>query len=249
MCGCVRRASATTGCRRASRSCRSDRRESRRPLHNCTPSSLTSATSSVAPFNLAFFFFGDGGGVGGGSCERLGAAANAGGRRALGPEDCGARSRDRRAILALDPARPADRQSLVLERQVKALQERQSSIELLDEEQGESSENAMLVAGSRPRSRASRALLANMDGNVGRAVSVLDRMGALTSVLLRRNPWVRVGFGLYVLLIHLWVLFILVHLVNEREGAGIDGAGGGASSDSVDIAATLMTRSRGLGNG
>lgn len=46
---------------------------------------------------------------------------------------------------------------------------------------------------------------------VQRAVSVLDSLGNSLAVLLRRAPAIRVGFILYILLVHIWVFFIFYY--------------------------------------
>ena len=53
---------------------------------------------------------------------------------------------------------------------------------------------------------------------VAKAVGFMDSMGQQVSHLLRRYPGVRLGFGVYVLLIHLYVAFVFVHLMHEFGG-------------------------------
>lgn len=43
----------------------------------------------------------------------------------------------------------------------------------------------------------------------------MDSMGQQMSLLLRRYPQARVGFGVYVLVIHLWVAIVFYHLLHE----------------------------------
>ena len=91
------------------------------------------------------------------------------------------------------------------------------------------------------------------------AVSALDRLGAMTGQMLRRYAWVRVSFAAYVFVIHVWVIFILFHLIGEMEGAEQSSAAAGASAvgngvavvSNVAAAANSFVRSRShqLGNG
>ena len=64
---------------------------------------------------------------------------------------------------------------------------------------------------------------------VAHAVGFLDSMGVYISVTLRRNPAARLGFALYILLLHLWVLFVLYsfhhHVTNGHEGHNLEPPG------------------------
>ena len=46
-------------------------------------------------------------------------------------------------------------------------------------------------------------------------VNFLDSVGASTGVALRRNPLLRIGFAVYILLIHLWVLYVFYHFTHH----------------------------------
>ena len=83
---------------------------------------------------------------------------------------------------------------------------------------------------------------------VVQAVSALDWLGAMTGQMLRRHAWVRVSFAAYVFVIHVWVLFILFHLIGEMEGAAQPAT---TAVDGVADAANAFVRSRShqLGNG
>ena len=86
------------------------------------------------------------------------------------------------------------------------------------------------------------------------AVSALDRLGAMTGLLLRRHSYVRVAFALYVAVIHLWVLFILFHLIGEMEGSASTAApvalvGAQAGNARTLLPSLLRNPSDGLGNG
>ena len=69
--------------------------------------------------------------------------------------------------------------------------------------------------------------------------------------MLRRHAWVRVSFAAYVFVIHVWVLFILFHLIGEME------SGVASAVDDVVIASNaaaagnsfVRSRSHQLGNG
>ena len=88
-------------------------------------------------------------------------------------------------------------------------------------------------------------------------MSALDRLGAMTGQMLRRYAWVRVSFAAYVFVIHVWVLFILFHLIGEMEGAAQPSIVVGSAVDGVtDVAhvaaaanAFVRSRSHQLGNG
>ena len=94
--------------------------------------------------------------------------------------------------------------------------------------------------GGGARSRAGRGVV--------QAVSALDRLGALTGLLLRRHSSVRIAFALYVFVVHLWVLFILFHLIGEMDGTG---AGGRETGMPPIVHSSLVMPSlrRDLGNG
>ena len=89
------------------------------------------------------------------------------------------------------------------------------------------------------------------------AVSALDRLGAMTGQMLRRYAWVRVSFAAYVFVIHVWVLFILFHLIGEMEGAAVQPSPvvGSAVDGLTDVAhvaaaanAFVRSRNHQLGN-
>lgn len=44
---------------------------------------------------------------------------------------------------------------------------------------------------------------------VAQAMDILDTYTLLTGKLLRSHPWLRIGFVVYLLLLHLWVLVVL----------------------------------------
>ena len=50
---------------------------------------------------------------------------------------------------------------------------------------------------------------------VCQAVTFLDGMGVYVGRVLRRHPWIRLIFGVYVILLHLWILFVMNHFVHE----------------------------------
>ena len=60
-----------------------------------------------------------------------------------------------------------------------------------------------------------------------RAVTVLDSIGAQLGTVLRRRPLARLGFLAYVLMLHLWVVFILYHYHNH-DAPSIDNKPGEA---------------------
>eukprot|EP00471_Norrisiella_sphaerica_P013366 CAMPEP_0184493538 /NCGR_PEP_ID=MMETSP0113_2-20130426/26235_1 /TAXON_ID=91329 /ORGANISM="Norrisiella sphaerica, Strain BC52" /LENGTH=1020 /DNA_ID=CAMNT_0026878831 /DNA_START=127 /DNA_END=3189 /DNA_ORIENTATION=+ len=59
------------------------------------------------------------------------------------------------------------------------------------------------------------AISANTHPSVAKAMRFLDSFSSFISVMLRRNPAARLFFGLYVLMIHLWVLFVLFHFMGH----------------------------------
>jgi len=87
---------------------------------------------------------------------------------------------------------------------------------------GHSNDVAISIAGS------------GTPASVARAMRFLDSFSSFISVMLRRNPAARLFFGVYVLMIHLWVLFVLFHFMAHEDdynarviGAGPSGLGGG----------------------
>jgi hypothetical protein len=52
---------------------------------------------------------------------------------------------------------------------------------------------------------------------VQRAVGFLDSLGSALGAVLRRYPTIRLLFVVYVLLIHLWVVYVLNHFNNHSE--------------------------------
>ncbi len=71
-------------------------------------------------------------------------------------------------------------------------------------------------------SLAAASAAAAMGGRAGpavvKAMSILDSFSAFVSVTLRRNPAARLFFGIYVVIIHVWVLFVLFHMMGQ-DGA------------------------------
>jgi septal ring factor EnvC (AmiA/AmiB activator) len=103
-------------------------------------------------------------------------------------------------------------------------------------------EEATRGGGTRSRSAARR--------GVSQAVSALDRLGALTGLLLRRHSSVRIAFALYVFVVHAWVLFILFHLIGEMDSVGAAGGRDTAGlSPTVQSSLLLPSLRRDLGNG
>jgi hypothetical protein len=91
-----------------------------------------------------------------------------------------------------------------------------------------SSSSSMVVSTRRGGSRSPKTSSYGAEGShltglrsgnaVAKAVGFVDSMGQQVSTLLRRYPQVRIGFGIYVLLIHLYVAFVFVHLMHEFGG-------------------------------
>mmetsp|Transcript_21335 Transcript_21335/g.52222 ORF Transcript_21335/g.52222 Transcript_21335/m.52222 type:complete len:1003 (+) Transcript_21335:418-3426(+) len=74
---------------------------------------------------------------------------------------------------------------------------------------------------------------ANASPAVQRAMRFLDSFSTFVSITLRRNPAARLFFGVYVLMIHLWVLFVLFHFTGHESEYHVErvlppGSGGSA---------------------
>lgn len=54
-----------------------------------------------------------------------------------------------------------------------------------------------------------------MSTSVKRAFSTVDSLFCQAGIALRRRPNLRLGFCVYILLLHFWVLFILFHTFNH----------------------------------
>jgi hypothetical protein len=50
---------------------------------------------------------------------------------------------------------------------------------------------------------------------VQKAMTFLDTSGLRVGAALRRYPALRVGFGVYVILVHIWLVFVFYHLMND----------------------------------
>ncbi len=46
-------------------------------------------------------------------------------------------------------------------------------------------------------------------------MTFLDTSGLRVGAALRRYPALRVGFGVYVILVHIWLVFVFYHLMND----------------------------------
>jgi len=64
--------------------------------------------------------------------------------------------------------------------------------------------------------------MANAHPSVAKAMRFLDSFSSFISVMLRRNPAARLFFGLYVLMIHLWVLFVLLHFMGHENADHVE---------------------------
>ena len=50
-----------------------------------------------------------------------------------------------------------------------------------------------------------------------KAINILDSMGSQLSRVLRRRPFARLGIIFYVLMLHLWVVFVLYHFFHHAD--------------------------------
>jgi len=92
-----------------------------------------------------------------------------------------------------------------------------------DEESGfgsSPSSSAMMRVRNKGLPFASNGINNDRNGSGGRAVmqramSFVDRLGQHLAILLRRYPQVRLGFILYIVILHLWFALVFSHLMNE----------------------------------
>jgi chromosome segregation ATPase len=102
----------------------------------------------------------------------------------------------------------------VLESQLKRLKEklhRNEEIDEIDLEHGSGQEQKRLHLNSKNYQN----LVLQSPTSVIRAVNLLDSFSATAVFILRRHPNVRISFAVYVLILHLWVMFVLNHFMNE----------------------------------
>jgi len=53
--------------------------------------------------------------------------------------------------------------------------------------------------------------------SISRVLFVFDRFSLWLSVMIRRHPSVRLSVAVYILLIHIWGIFILYHIQQDNQ--------------------------------
>jgi len=98
---------------------------------------------------------------------------------------------------------------------VERLQEQLGQIQSDHTTSSNSSGFTQTVISSRPLYLSESPWDSGMSTRVKRAFSSIDTMFCQAGLTLRRRPNLRLGFVVYIIILHFWVLFILVHFFNH----------------------------------